>query len=182
MTVVSHFREILNCELRERRPCARASEYRRDMHYTMDARFSRLISLKSTRSTASLLPSSSPPLRRPVHPGVFPGYRSRKSNLRKYTRGRAARRDAANTPTDVATDGYTEIYRRAGKRDYRVVPIILNALINAEVERILDGLGGVGYKKISGTVRRDNGKRDYEEARDVKSTDRLERTCIYIYA
>lgn len=54
VTVVSHFREILNCELREREERGKRErereeptfgEYRRDMHYTMDARFSRLISL-----------------------------------------------------------------------------------------------------------------------------------------
>jgi len=47
-------------------------EYRRDMHYTMDARFSRLISLNCRRSA--------------VPAGYCPGYRSRKSNLRKYIR------------------------------------------------------------------------------------------------
>lgn len=79
VTVVSHFREILNCELRKRRGGGggerdRAGEYRHDMHYTMDARFSCLISLNSTV----------PP---PVPRGIA-RYRSRKSNLRKYTYAR----------------------------------------------------------------------------------------------
>lgn len=52
----------------------RAGEYRHDMHYTMDARFSCLISLNSTV----------PP---PVPRGIA-RYRSRKSNLRKYTYAR----------------------------------------------------------------------------------------------
>lgn len=85
VTVVSHFREILNCELRKRRERERKKEkkrerprreYHRDMHYTMDARFSRLISLNST------VP---PPL-----PRGIARYRSRKSNLRKYTHARDA--------------------------------------------------------------------------------------------
>lgn len=82
VTVVSHFREILNCELRKRRERKRekerdrAGEYRRDMHYTMDARFSRLISLNST------VP--------PPFPRGIARYRSRKSNLRKYTHARDA--------------------------------------------------------------------------------------------
>lgn len=85
MTVVSHFREILNCELRKgekeerERERDRAGEYRRDMHYTMDARFSRLISLNST------VP---PPL-----PRGIARYRSRKSNLRKYTHAHDVRCD-----------------------------------------------------------------------------------------
>lgn len=90
MTVVSHFREILNCELRKRRERKeekekerervserdRAGEYRPDMHYTMDARFSRLISLNSTVA--------------PPFPRGIARYRSRKSNLRKYTHARDA--------------------------------------------------------------------------------------------
>lgn len=80
MTVVSYFREILNCELREREKREGGTafgEYRRDMHYTMDARFSRLISLNFA------VP--------PSFPRGIARYRSRKSNLRKYTYARAQR-------------------------------------------------------------------------------------------
>lgn len=51
------------------------------------------------------------------------------------------------------------------------MPIILNALINAEVGRISGGLGGAGYKKVSG-----NGATEMmenaimKEVRAVKST------------
>lgn len=80
VTVVSYFREILNCELRERKEREREreiafGEYRHDMHYTMDARFSRLISLNFA------VP--------PPFPRGIARYRSRKSNLRKYTYARA---------------------------------------------------------------------------------------------
>lgn len=142
MTVVSHFREILNCELRERRP--RAREYRRrDMHYTMDARFSRLISLKSTRAS-------------PVAPGVFSVIEVENQiceNIR--TRAEVADERAASSSSSALFAAAEYKYGRGLTRLLCRAPIILNALVNAEVGAFRERAGSEasGYKKVSTTKR-----------------------------